>query len=70
LRGARTQIRVAPGASLSSEDVLSYSRRKLPPFKAPKSVLFLDELPKNARGKIDRKALVEICATRAATPQG
>ena len=51
-------VALSPGISLSSDDVLQHCRRKLPPFKAPKSVLFLDELPRNARGKIDRKALV------------
>lgn len=66
---SRRFISLAPGASLSSEDVLTYCRRKLPPFKAPKAVLFVDELPKNARGKIDRKALVDIWAMQAAPRQ-
>jgi long-chain acyl-CoA synthetase len=62
-------VTLAPGAALSSEEVLAYCRSKLPPFKAPKSVLFVDELPKNARGKIDRKALVDIWVTQAAPRQ-
>jgi acyl-coenzyme A synthetase/AMP-(fatty) acid ligase len=57
-------VSLAPGALLSSDEVLAHCRRKLPPFKVPKSVLFVAELPKNARGKIDRKALVDLWANR------
>ena len=60
-------VALVTGLSLSSDDVLAHCRRKLPPFKAPKSMLFLDELPKNARGKIDRKALVDLWAGRSPT---
>ncbi len=31
----------------------------LAPFKTPKQVIFTDVLPKNERGKLDRKALTE-----------
>jgi acyl-coenzyme A synthetase/AMP-(fatty) acid ligase len=53
-------VTLAPGASLSADDVLAYCRSRLPPFKAPKTVQFVDELPKNSRGKIDRKALIDL----------
>ena len=57
-------VALAPGASLSNDDVLAYCRCKLPAFKVPKSILFVKELPKNSRGKLDRKALVDIWALR------
>jgi acyl-CoA synthetase (AMP-forming)/AMP-acid ligase II len=53
-------VNLAPGVSLSSGDILALCRSKLPAFKVPKSILLLDELPKNARGKIDRKRLVDL----------
>lgn len=58
-------VTLLPGISLSSDDVLTHCRGKLTPFKLPKYVLILSELPKNARGKIDRKALVGLWAERA-----
>jgi acyl-coenzyme A synthetase/AMP-(fatty) acid ligase len=58
-------VTLLPGISLSSDDVLAHCRGRLPPFKLPKYVLILSELPKNARGKIDRKALVDLWAERA-----
>jgi acyl-coenzyme A synthetase/AMP-(fatty) acid ligase len=53
-------VNLSRGSVLSSEDILAHCRRKLPAFKLPKSILLLNELPKNARGKIDRKQLVDI----------
>lgn len=45
------------GSGLSREDVISHCGQFLAPFKTPKDVRFVDELPKNARGKLDRDAL-------------
>jgi len=39
--------------------VLEHCRRKLPPFKVPKQIVFKEAMPKNDRGKLDRKALAE-----------
>ncbi|MDX1667155.1 MAG: long-chain fatty acid--CoA ligase [Saprospiraceae bacterium] len=48
---------VVRSASASEEDILDFCRQKLAKFKVPKSVVFLDALPKNDTGKIDKKAL-------------
>jgi acyl-coenzyme A synthetase/AMP-(fatty) acid ligase len=53
-------VNLSRGSSLSSEEILAHCRSKLPLFKLPKSILLLDELPKNARGKVDRKQLVDL----------
>jgi acyl-CoA synthetase (AMP-forming)/AMP-acid ligase II len=45
------------GSGLSREDVIAHCGQFLAPFKAPKDVRFVDALPKNARGKLDRDAL-------------
>ena len=53
-------VTLAPGASLSTSAILTHCRAKLPPFKAPKTVLILNEIPKTSRGKVDRNALVSL----------
>ena len=45
----------APGPD--AEDVLAYARRHLPEAMVPSVLVWLDELPVNANGKLDRKAL-------------
>jgi len=45
------------GSGLSREDVIAHCGQFLAPFKTPKDVCFVDALPKNARGKLDRDAL-------------
>lgn len=45
-----------PGA-ISEEDLLAFCREHLPSFKRPKSIQFLDALPKSAVGKILKREL-------------
>ena len=47
------------GSGLSAEDVSAHCRAALAPFKAPKEIHFVDALPRNARGKLDREALAK-----------
>jgi fatty-acyl-CoA synthase len=47
------------GTSLSSDDVVAFCRERLAGFKTPKHVVVLDELPKNATGKILKRELRE-----------
>jgi long-chain acyl-CoA synthetase len=47
-----------PGARVDADELLRYCGAVLPAFKAPKRILVSDALPKNERGKLDRKALV------------
>jgi len=47
------------GEHLLVEDLLRHCAAQLPPFKAPKQIFLREALPKSARGKLDRKALVE-----------
>ena len=48
-----------PRARLSAEQVRAYVREHLARFKVPKTVTFVDELPRNASGKILKRQLVE-----------
>ncbi len=47
-------------ADLSTENVISHCRKFLAPFKTPKQVIFVERLPKNQRGKLDRKMLTSM----------
>jgi acyl-CoA synthetase (AMP-forming)/AMP-acid ligase II len=41
-----------PGSTLSTEDVLAWSKANLANFKAPRRVTFVDSLPMNSTGKV------------------
>jgi len=47
------------GASVSEEDVKKQVKENLARFKVPKQVVFIDELPRNATGKVLKKELKE-----------
>jgi acyl-CoA synthetase (AMP-forming)/AMP-acid ligase II len=49
-----------PGAELDEAAVVAFSRRHLANFKAPRSVAFLDVLPRNAGGKVLKTTLREM----------
>lgn len=46
-----------PGKSLSQTDLVNFTRGRIAGFKTPKSVDFIEALPRNASGKILRRAL-------------
>jgi long-chain acyl-CoA synthetase len=48
-----------PGALANVEDILSFARSRIAAFKAPKSVDFVEVLPRNASGKVLRRQLQE-----------
>ncbi len=49
----------ANGASVSEDDVKSWVKSNLARYKVPRDVVFLDELPRNATGKVLKRELVE-----------
>ncbi len=48
------------GKKLTSEELTSYCHERLAKYKIPKHITFVEDLPKNDAGKIDRKKLREI----------
>ena len=48
------------GAELDEDAVIAYTRKHLANFKTPRSVVFLDALPRNAGGKIVKPTLREM----------
>jgi acyl-CoA synthetase (AMP-forming)/AMP-acid ligase II len=49
----------AAGSVLSSDDLIDFARGRLAHYKCPTSVTFVDVLPRNATGKVLRRALRE-----------
>jgi acyl-CoA synthetase (AMP-forming)/AMP-acid ligase II len=49
-----------PDAELDERAVIAYSREHLANFKAPRSVVFLDALPRNPGGKVVKPQLREM----------
>ena len=48
---------LAPGAEMASEDITAFAREHLANYKVPRSVSFLDELPRTGSGKILKRQL-------------
>jgi acyl-CoA synthetase (AMP-forming)/AMP-acid ligase II len=48
---------LAPGASLSNDDVRAYVRNHLARYKVPRDVVFIDALPRNPTGKVLKRSL-------------
>jgi fatty-acyl-CoA synthase len=49
----------AAGADLSEEDIIAFARERIAGYKLPKSVDFIEALPRNPSGKILRRELRE-----------
>ncbi|MFE7172390.1 acyl-CoA synthetase [Streptomyces sp. NPDC057616] len=48
---------VVPRGAVTEEELIAHAREHLAHFKAPKRVVFVDELPRNASGKILKREL-------------
>ena len=46
-----------PGKQATASDIINFTRTRIAGFKTPKSVDFLNALPRNASGKILRRNL-------------
>lgn len=47
------------GSKINEQDILSYCKEKLPDFKLPKIIRFLEEIPKTRNEKVSKQALLE-----------
>jgi fatty-acyl-CoA synthase len=50
---------IKPGQTLTPDDIVDHCRGTLAAFKIPKQVVFMDELPRNATGKVLKRVLRE-----------
>jgi acyl-CoA synthetase (AMP-forming)/AMP-acid ligase II len=48
---------LAPGSSLSDSDIIAYGREHLAGYKTPRSISFIDELPRTGSGKLLKRQL-------------
>ncbi|HWE34330.1 MAG TPA: acyl-CoA synthetase [Solirubrobacteraceae bacterium] len=55
----RAFVVLRPGATLTEDEVKAYVRENLARYKAPREVVFLDELPRNPTGKVLKRELAE-----------
>ena len=57
--GHRVSAFIVPvaGSALSEPEILAYGRQHLAPHEAPRSVTFVDRLPRNSVGKLIRANL-------------
>jgi fatty-acyl-CoA synthase len=53
----RAWVALKPGASATEDELIAWVRDRLAHFKAPKQVVFVDELPKGGTGKILKQEL-------------
>ncbi len=56
----KAYVVLMPGETLSEEDVIAYCRKNLASYKAPRRIVFIDELPKSAVGKILRREIKRV----------
>jgi len=51
------------GESVPVEELIAFCRERLASYKSPKSILFRDDLPRNAMGKVQKAELrKEVCS--------
>jgi len=55
--GVTAVVVPAPAASLSETDIINAMQIRLARYKVPKRVLFIDELPRNTMGKVQKNLL-------------
>jgi len=52
-------IVLADGASAKSDELRSFARQRLADFKVPRTIVFVDEIPKGQTGKLQRIGLAK-----------
>ena len=59
-RRVHAVVQLADGAqSLTERDVIAYAKTRLAAYKVPKTVEFVDQIPRTAATKVNRSAMVE-----------
>jgi acyl-CoA synthetase (AMP-forming)/AMP-acid ligase II len=57
---------VVPGAALTPDELIEWSRDTMANYKVPRAVELVDELPVNAAGKVEKETLRARAAARQA----
>ncbi len=56
----RAAVTLNPGQSATAEELSNHVKEQLARYKVPREILFLEELPRNATGKILRREIAEL----------
>jgi len=48
------------GVKVTEDDIIDHSKKQLASYKKPTAVFFIDELPRNALGKVQKTVLKEL----------
>ena len=56
----RAYVRLRPGREATADELIAHCRELLANFKVPREVVFVDDLPKTASGKVRRVGLREL----------
>jgi fatty-acyl-CoA synthase len=56
----RAFVVLSSGALVSADDIKAHVKANLARFKVPREVVFLDELPRNATGKVLKRDLAQV----------
>jgi long-chain acyl-CoA synthetase len=59
LRNEEVVACVAAGADVREADILEFCRQRLSAWQVPKRIFFVEEIPVNERGKVNRRELAE-----------
>ncbi len=57
-------VELKPGSEVSAADLVAFVKAELGSIKTPKAVTFLDSLPRNAYGKLQKQVLVDAAIAR------
>jgi acyl-CoA synthetase (AMP-forming)/AMP-acid ligase II len=58
-------VEVHPDSSRNTEEMMEYCRGYLARYKVPEQIVVVDELPRNAMGKVQRAQLVDLFMVKA-----
>lgn len=61
-------VALRPGASATAEELVAFCASRLAGYMKPRHVVFVDELPKTAVGKITRRAVRDLVVQRRTSP--
>ncbi len=63
-------IELKQGEEVSPEEIINFCRERMAGYKKPKQVVFIDQLPRAAAGKLERKPLRELAMKILGIPNG
>ena len=58
-----------PGHEVTADALIAHARQTLAPFKVPKRIHFVDDLPRNSAGKLLKRVLRDTLAAQDPTAQ-